>query len=748
MRVLYSYPKWHVVSFTLIARKHIEYLKRIGKIEVYELDELATPSYVPSTKYTLVMHPGFYIMHRVLQSRRDAYGRFREDYYQWWRNNYDQLIGIDVCDSDKYTDIAISLANRFDKFIVPSTFCVEVAEKCGVKAKVYRLPHGVDPEWYKTPNIWDIAPVKAINPSLLQLYLYKIRKNKKLLLFWLWHCYDEKTRVLTKDGFKHWWELKYDDEIATVNLETGELEYQKPEEIIVADYEGYMIHFKGQHYDLLVTPNHRMIVRQSRHNARKKGIKEIVNDVIDHKRPWKIIYAEELARNWGERRWEFLRAIKWKGKKLEYVELPDLELNPRYPKWVLGKVPNKPRGLKKIPIKPLLRFLGWFIAEGWARYNKHNQEFVVGISNKKREYLDEIAQTVREMGFHPIVDYGSNDRTGKVIVASKQLYMFIKSLGLPVHPDIKGEKAKYKFVPQFIKELDPELIKEFVDALWRGDGTFSRSKDGKLVYLKYVTKSKRLAEDVAELMLKLGYAVAIHYEKKRDIYNVVVSERYRFPEICKQPKIVHYKGKIWCIRVPNGTLVVERNGKVVVSGNSADRKGWPEVYEVYTRLAKERKDVALVLKTVNPGSREFQMIMQYGAIEIYGWLSDYEKMALYDLADITLNFSRGGGFELNCLESLARGVPCIASDFGSWTDYVPEYLQVKRGRKVLPLPGNALHGGYGYTVDVEDALNKINDILDNLDEYRAKTEEWRKKKLAIQYRWDVIAHKLTKILEE
>ena len=368
MRVLYSYPKWHVVSFTLIAKKHIEYLKKIGKIDVYELDELATPTYVPSTKYTLIMHPGFYIMHRVLQSRRDAYGRYREDYYQWWRNNYDQLVGIDVCDSDKYTDIAISLANRFDKFIVPSTFCVKVAEKCGVKAKVYRLPHGVDPEWYKTPNIWDIAPVKAINPSLLQLYLYKIRKNKKLLLFWLWH--------------------------------------------------------------------------------------------------------------------------------------------------------------------------------------------------------------------------------------------------------------------------------------------------------------------------------------------------------------------------------------------SADRKGWPEVYEVYIKLAKERKDVTLVLKTVNPGSREFQMIMQYGAIEIYGWLSDYEKMALYDLADITLNFSRGGGFELNCLESLARGVPCIASDFGSWTDYVPEYLQVKRGKRVQPLPGNALHGGYGYTVDVEDALNKINDILDNLDEYKAKVEEWRREVLARQYRWDVIAHMLMRILEE
>mgnify|MGYP000430340052 CR=1 FL=1 len=368
MRILYAYPQWHKVSFSLIAKKHVEYLKRLGRVEVYELDELMVPTYVPSSRYTLILHPGFYIMHRVLESRRDIYGRFREDYYQWWRGNYDQLIGIDVCDSDQYTALAVALANRFDKFIVPSKFCTDVAKLSGIKAKIYRLPHGVDPEWYTVPNVWEIAPVKSINPSLLQLYLYKIRKGKKLIAFWLWH--------------------------------------------------------------------------------------------------------------------------------------------------------------------------------------------------------------------------------------------------------------------------------------------------------------------------------------------------------------------------------------------SAGRKGWDEVYQVYTRLAKERNDVTLVLKTMTPGTKEFQMIMQYGAIEVYGWLSDYEKMALYDLVDVTLNFSRGGGFELNCLESLARGTPCIASDYGSWVDYVPEFLQVKRGAKVQPLPGNALHGGYGYAVDVEDALNKLHQILDNLEEYKAKTQQWRHEVLMKLYRWDVIAHILTRIVED
>jgi glycosyltransferase involved in cell wall biosynthesis len=144
---------------------------------------------------------------------------------------------------------------------------------------------------------------------------------------------------------------------------------------------------------------------------------------------------------------------------------------------------------------------------------------------------------------------------------------------------------------------------------------------------------------------------------------------------------------------------------------------------------------------------EFQEVMHLGVIQIYGWLSEYEKMALYDLADVTLVFSRGGGFEHNALESLARGVPVVTSNRGSWTDYVPQYLQVKAGEKVKVFEDNAIHVGYGYKVDVEDALNKIHDILENYEEYKARVDEWRQKVLANEYRWDLIAKKLVKNIQ-
>jgi len=368
--ILYCYPLHHTVSFTIIGRKHVEYIKKLSLDGVYEMDELALPSFFPANKYDAVLHPHIFIWNRVIQrfyrTTPDKLKHRIPQYIDDFKKQFNQLIAVDVCDSDRMSEFAVNLLNYADKVVVPSNFCVETYRSSGVKKPVYRVPHGVDPEWFLTPSVWETSPVKKINPVLIDLYMYKARRRKRFLLFWLWH--------------------------------------------------------------------------------------------------------------------------------------------------------------------------------------------------------------------------------------------------------------------------------------------------------------------------------------------------------------------------------------------SSDRKGWSEVKEVYSRLAKEHKDVVLVLKTYSPNIPEFQEVMHLGAVQVYGWLSDYEKMALYDLADVTLMFSRGGGFEVNCLESLAREVPCVASYWGSWKDYLPPFLGVKTGERVKVFDGNAIHVGYGYRVDVEDALNKVHDILENYDEYRAKVEEWRQKVLNNEYRWDLIAEKLVKVI--
>lgn len=75
-------------------------------------------------------------------------------------------------------------------------------------------------------------------------------------------CYDSETRALTRNGLKRFYELKPGDVVFTLDLSTGSV-YEVPVRgVYVFNYEGPMIHFLNNHVNLLVTPNHRMLVKE------------------------------------------------------------------------------------------------------------------------------------------------------------------------------------------------------------------------------------------------------------------------------------------------------------------------------------------------------------------------------------------------------------------------------------------------------------------------------------------------------
>jgi glycosyltransferase involved in cell wall biosynthesis len=262
-----------------------------------------------------------------------------------------------------------------------------------------------------------------------------------------------------------------------------------------------------------------------------------------------------------------------------------------------------------------------------------------------------------------------------------------------------------------------------------------------------------LLNQADKVIVPSNYCVEVYRSSgvKRPVYRVphgVDPDWYTAPNTWEALPLVLSVKKVSPVLVDLYVYKTRKNKRFLLFWlwHSEARKGWFEVREFYSRLVRERGDVVLVLKTVYPHSPAFQEVMHLGTVQVYGWLSEYEKMALYDLADVTLVFSRGGGFEHNALESLARGVPVVTSNSGSWTDYVPQFLQVKAGERVKVFEHNAIHVGYGYKVDVEDALNKIHDILENYDDYRARVEEWRSKVLFNEYRWDIIAKRLVETI--
>ncbi len=77
-------------------------------------------------------------------------------------------------------------------------------------------------------------------------------------------CYDDKTEILTENGWKLFKNLSSKDKVAEYTT-NGEILYNKPRQIIKEKYKGEMLHFKGNKkpIDLLVTPNHNMVYRKS-----------------------------------------------------------------------------------------------------------------------------------------------------------------------------------------------------------------------------------------------------------------------------------------------------------------------------------------------------------------------------------------------------------------------------------------------------------------------------------------------------
>lgn len=92
------------------------------------------------------------------------------------------------------------------------------------------------------------------NPSgrSTEAYLENIRSQRH-------GCYDGETDVLTEDGWKPWSEVTMSDRFAT-RTEAGTLEYHHPVCLIRYHHRGRMYRVESQQVDLLVTPDHKMLV--------------------------------------------------------------------------------------------------------------------------------------------------------------------------------------------------------------------------------------------------------------------------------------------------------------------------------------------------------------------------------------------------------------------------------------------------------------------------------------------------------
>src|SRR5437763_1937593 len=262
-------------------------------------------------------------------------------------------------------------------------------------------------------------------------------------------CYDDATEVLTDEGWKSWPRVSGDELFATRSI-AGALEYQPALRLVRKEYRGHMIGFKGLSIDLLVTPDHRvlaapMTTRQGRTAP-----------------AFRLLPAHSVL--WKSHR--HVTTATWHGPTVEWLRFDEMAL----------------------PAAPLLRLVGFFIGDGnLPPAGKH-----IAFNLRKERGIAFLHETVATAGL--------------------EIRRWGNSLCVPVGEELRAlfaecYEAREKFIPKRPLGLHPTLLRELWHGLRESDGSvFERAGADRETYH---TTSRRLADQVQELALRIGRSASV-----------------------------------------------------------------------------------------------------------------------------------------------------------------------------------------------------------------------------------------------
>lgn len=348
--------------------------------------------------------------------------------------------------------------------------------------------------------------------------------------------------VLTPNGWKQIQDFKVGDSVYAVD-KTGTLVETSVEQVHTHMTDEIVnVDVRGLH--MAVTPEHRV--------AKTKGTR------LDPESIFSLIPFNELP---GQA--TILRTVKWKGEPIGEVKaLRPLDMRK-------GRH-EQPESLTGVQYATLL---GWLLTEGCLvdrDYAFSISQFKPDTREKLREFLED------DCGF--VVSWS---KKGATIYAPGWYQHF---------SELNFGKSRDKYVPSFVKKATQIELRAFFEAAMDGDGHRVTQTSGHLY-----TISKQLADDYAEIALKLGYVTKIsHRERENRIglsYEVsfkvmksggteLLTGNHRYDVTTateRKSNIKTERGEkpVFCIGLPeHHAFVIRQKGSVWVSGNSWVKERW------------------------------------------------------------------------------------------------------------------------------------------------------------------------------
>ncbi len=339
-------------------------------------------------------------------------------------------------------------------------------------------------------------------------------------------CYDRETEILTPDGWTRFDQLEPTAQVAQVDLTTLNMSFVTPRESIHYHYQGPMLRWQSDTVDLLITPDHRVVMQSEWDFDGVQG------------RAWSVVPARDVPV-----RFYVPQAVNWSAPDIDTVDFAG----------------------ETLAGADYARFMAAWLAEGCTRQGAPD----VVISQNVGAFADMIWELLQRLPFEFRRSPQGPGRPEHIhfISRDKRLYEALAPFG----------KSGEKRIPALIKQMSASQIEEFLHWYALGDGHYYKHEP---LRVQYVSKSHGMIDDIQELLLRVGKTGSVQTYPDCSRIETRIHKResgkgYKWygklqPE---HRATVPFDDDVFCVSVPTGAILVRRNGKPIVSGNCMTMRG-------------------------------------------------------------------------------------------------------------------------------------------------------------------------------
>lgn len=343
-------------------------------------------------------------------------------------------------------------------------------------------------------------------------------------------CFDKDTQVLTNSGFKYFRDLTEEDLVAQYEMSDKSVTFVKPTEYITKPFKGKMHHYLGKTIDLMVTPEHEIIVENPHsHNIRK---------------------AKSCEGIWGRN--YFTPAAGYKTGDKEFTTLDRLLIAIQADGSLFGTTPT----------------------------GKGSNRLDFSFSFKKERKIERVISFLEELG----IEYKTSRISRGQTRINASLKGFINAADL--------DKIKtFKYIN--LEDIDANWGKQFLEELKLWDGSAKNGTKSFIYYNSREEAINKVIEICALSGYRTCKGINRTAEQSLKVTNPQGNPVRKSSKTCWALTItpldktcyprrseVEYDDYVYCVTVPSGCIIVRRNKGVVVSGNCRHSEAYARLIEV------------------------------------------------------------------------------------------------------------------------------------------------------------------------